>query len=435
MRSNFKLMIPLILCWLSLPLSSAAQTGIREVVTTKADINADGKLEFTNRIFDTEIKTWENNYVELQMHITIEAEKREDIDETLKAVREIAFSGTLTHRSVNTGFWKSINSDNNRKKVRLNTGATVVLKNFTVENILYVPKTVSLIINSKYADIQMQDIAGSADLNIFSGKLYCHSIAGKTSLDLHYSKAFMVNIPEAVFNLYDSDIEINNCGDFDIESKFSTIEIEHAGDMVVDSYNDKFNIGTLNIVEGKAKYSKFEFDSCAGLFCDFYDSDIDIGKTNTVKGESKYSEFKIHTAGDMVVERAYNDIFRIDTLRFLSSNDSKYSVYDIDYMNGDITLYGYNDELKVANVNRFFQITLDGKYNDIGLAFPDTVPFRLLVDMKYGNVDLPDDKFIRKTYIRENSDLFIDATMINYDENNKRLVEIRGYENMVTIKQ
>jgi hypothetical protein len=67
------------------------------------------------------------------------------------------------------------------------------------------------------------------------------------------------------------------------------------------------------------------------------------------------------------------------------------------------------------------------------LNLPEEIACRLLVDMKYGNIDYPAERFERKTYIKENSSLFMDASTKNYDEKPGRLIEIKGYSNKVVI--
>jgi hypothetical protein len=166
-----------------------AQAEFNETVKFEADIDADGKLEFKNRSFDTKIKTWNNSYVALQMRVRIKA-----------------------------------------------------------------------------------------------GKLYCRSMGGNTSLNLHYSKAFMETLQEVAIKLYDSDIELVGCGDF--------------------------TIGKLGEVKGNAKYSEFDFGPSLNLSFTFYDSDLNAKETGTVKGEFKYSDINIESATGVTIDKSYDDTFK-----------------------------------------------------------------------------------------------------------------------------
>ena len=431
---SYKLIMLLSFVILVFSPGAIAQAEFSETIKFEAGINPDGKLEFTNRSFNTAIKTWNNNYVELQMHVRIKASKQQDIDETLRAIRQIEFQGNDSLRSIKTIFWKSINSNMNRNKMNLNTGKTVILKKFDIENTLYIPKSISLVVENKYADIQMEDITGDVDFKIYSGKIYCLSIGGNTTLDLRYSKAFIETLREASFQLYDSDIEIQTCGNFTVESKYSKVEILNAGDMQFESYDDKFTIGKLGTVKGTAKYSEFDFGPSINLFFDFYDSNLKAGETGIVKGKSKYSEFNVGSANAVTLESSYDDSFSFDTISSITIKESKYSDYTLASVDGDIILNGYDDKLTVEKISDAFNhISLDGKYGDFRLNIPNEIGFRLLVDMKHGKIDYPSEKFERKTYIKENSKLFIDAGTKKPGDKNVRLVEIKGYDNKVVI--
>jgi len=415
-------------------LGAWAQIEFDETIRIEADIDEEGELEYITRSFDTKILTWNNDYVELQVDLKIKANKQEDLDETLRAVREIEFKGNASRRSVNTKFWESRNCNMNRHKIQLNTGETVVLKKFNVRRTLYVPKTINLTIDGRYADFEMEALAGEVDFKIYNGKLYCRSIGGNTSLDLRYSKAFMETLREAAIKLYDSDIELVSCGDFTIESKYSKVEIENAGNMQFESYDDKYTIGKLGEVKGNAKYSEFDFGPSLNLSFNFYDSDIKALATGKVNAEGKYSGINIESANEVSINKSYDDTFVLGAISSFSCIESKYTEYTIDSVAGDILLKGYDDTFKVEKISENFNhILLEGKYSDFFINIAEKVAFRLLIDQKYGKIDYPSEKFERKTYIKENSKLFIDASTKNYKEGDGRLVEIKGHDNKVVI--
>ncbi len=433
-KLNFRLWVLLIVFVPGLTSSVLAQAEFAETIRIEAKMDPSGQLEFTNRTFNTEIISWDKDYVELQMSVEIKAGKQEDIDETLRAIRKIEFKGNSTRRSVNTKFWESINSNMNRHKINLSTNETVVLKKFNVECVLYIPKTISLAIESKYADIEMEDLAGEADFKIYSGKIYCGSIKGHTKLDLRYSKAFIESIPGADIKLYDSDIELNSCGNFTIESKYSKIEMENAGDMQFESYDDKFIVGQLGDVTGKAKYTEFDFGPTTNIDVDFYDSDLKCTTTGKITANSKYSGIVAESAGEVTINVSYDDSYSFGTVASIEVKESKYSEYALAKVGGDISLIGYDDVFKVEKISdNFNHINLEGKYSDFVLNIPKAIAYRLLVDMKYGKIDYPSEKFERKTYIRESSKLFLDTSTRNYNEGDERFVEIKGYDNIVVI--
>jgi len=435
-RLKLKFSLPNLLAVLLLffGLSGFAQAEFAETISMETSINADATVSFTNRSFDVEIKTWNKNAIELQIDVKLKAKDQDDIDKTVEAIRAIEFDGTDSKFFINTLFWESMVSNLNHK-IKLITGKKVVLKDFDLKITLFIPKTISIKIDNKYAVIKMDEIAGEADIKIYSGKFYGESIGGDVVFDLRYSKVFLQNVPEATMELYDSDIEMAACGNVNLKSKYSKIEIGLTGDFVFNSYDDKLAIGKLENIDGTAKYSDFEFGLFANLMFDFYDCNLKGGETGNVKGHSKYSEIEITKANDIQLTSSYDDNFVFGEIVSLECSESKYTDFKIEVLNTNFQLQSYDDNVTInAIAPDFSQISIDGKYGDFRLTFSETAVYRLLVDMKYGKVDYPENNFNMKTLIKESSNVFLDATTKNNSKKISGIVEIKGYDNRIFIQ-
>jgi len=434
-KLKFKFSIAILLITLLTGFRTAAQVETDEVIKIGADINPNGKLGFSNRSFYTVIKTWDKNYVELQMHVKITAGNQEDFNKTMNAIKSIKFNGSSSRLTVNTNFWESCNCNDNKRKMKLSTGEKVTLKSYSVENTLFIPKTISIEIDNKYADIEMEDIVGSAEFIVYNGKLYCGSIGGATRLDLKYSKAFMNDVPETFIKLYNSDIEIKNCGNFEIESKYSKVKIENAGNMKFDAYNDDYNIGHIGKIDGLAKYSDFDFGPTGNLSFDFYDCNLKMGETGDVKGKSKYSEIVGSIAGKVTLNFSFNDTYTFDQIESLDCFDSKYSEFNLGLVKERLSIISYDDNISVDHFSNSFKgINFDGKYSDFIVAIPENVACKLLVDMKYGKVDYPEALFTRTSYVKENESFKMEAHTKNANENANCKIDLKGYDNKILIR-
>lgn len=430
---RFNNLIFIVLILFSTGFSAIAQAEFNDVLTFESDVDPQGVIEFNNRSFDAEIKTWKNNTVELQMEVKLKAKNQEDIDVTLDAIKSIEFERMGSRFSINTLFWESMNSSINHK-LKLINGKKAVLKDFEIKITLFVPKTTSMEIDSKYADIKMEEIAGKAKIKIYSGKLYGDSFGSSVDLDMRYSKAYLQTIPEAKMVLYDSDIELATCGNLDLKSKYSKVEIEHCGDAIFNSYDDNISIGDLGDFNGSAKYSEFELGISSSIKFDFYDSDLKGGRTGNVNGQSKYSELRIDGAEVVNLSGSYDDSFVFGDIVSLECRESKYSDFEIEELKGSFKLQSYDDNVTIDKINPdFSELVIEGKYGDYRFTIPESVAYRLLIDMKYGKIDYPEELFVRKTYISENSNVFLDATTKNSTEQNTRIVDIKGHDNRIFI--
>jgi hypothetical protein len=270
---------------------------------------------------------------------------------------------------------------------------------------------------------------------MYNGKLYGQSFGGAVDFDMRYSKAFLANIPEAKIVLYDSDIELESCGNLSVESKYSKIEIIRTGDIDFKSFDDNFTIGKLGEVSGEAKYTDFDFGPSINLTFDFYDCNLKGGDTGKIKGKSKYSEIKVGNAETVVLSSSFDDDFVFGEIASLECSESKYSDFDIQTLAELFKLVSYDDNVSIENISPdFSQINIDGKYGDYRLTIPESASYQLLVDMKYGKVDYPEEMFDRKTYIKENSTVFMDATTKNTQGKALRVVEVKGHDNAVVIR-
>lgn len=414
-------------------ISVAAQAEFKEVLKFESAIDPDAKVYFTNRSHDAELKTWNNDAVELQMDVRIKAKKQKEIDLIVEALKDIEFKQVGSKFFINTTFWESMKSNTNYM-FKLCDGEKVNLKDFQVSITLFVPKTVSMEIDSKYADLKMDELAGGVDLTMNSGKLYASSFGGNAKLKLRYAKAFLENVPQANAELYDSDIEMATCGDLLLKSKYSKIEIENAGDFDFESYDDNITIGKLGNVNGEAKYSDFDFGPSINLNFNFYDCNLKGEDTGNVSGKSKYSEVELGDAGNVFLDSSYDDKFVFETIDSFECLESKYTDYQFDVVISGFKLFSYDDNVHVDKLDaRFNEVKIEGKYGDYRLGFPESAQCQLLIDMKYGSVEYPESLFERKTYIKENSKLFVDAKTKNFNGQPASVIDISGHDNKVII--
>jgi len=433
-RSNCKFILATAIFGFLLSLQSFTQTTVTETLKTEAKISSDGTLVFNNRSCNTQIKTWTNDHVELQMNVKLEG-KQEDIDKTLQAIKSIKCKGSPQVVTVNTNFLESCDCGDSKHRLKLSTGEKVTLKSYSVENVLFIPATISIKIDNKYSDIVMDDIAGKADFVIYSSKLYCGSIGGFTNFDLKYSKAFLKKIPETVMKLYDSDVEMQSCGNLDLSAKYSKLQIENAGDVTFDSYDDDLKIGKLGSINGKAKYSDFDFGTSANITFDFYDCNIKMGETGNVKGQGKYSEIVGKKALKLTLNSSFDDSYTFDELDSFDCLDSKYSNFNVGLINQGLNIISYDDIITVDKFsNTFTGIKFEAKYSDFIFSIPDNIACRLVVEMKYGKVDYPESQFINKTFIKENEQLKIEAHTKNGNENAPCKIELKGYDSKIIIR-
>jgi hypothetical protein len=114
-----------------------------------------------------------------------------------------------------------------------------------------------------------------------NGDLKAHDLIGDIHISLEFGNASINRLSKGNFNINYSEINLTEADYLNFTGKSSTLYIEKAREMIINSRRDKFNIKQLEKLNGEASFSNFRIEECL----------------NTVIVKTEYGEFFLESTG------------------------------------------------------------------------------------------------------------------------------------------
>ena len=385
-------------------------------------------INMSNYSGDLKIITTDTKTVSIKTSVEISGKSKEDVNKVIKAIEDFTFKQTGNEVEINTRFYKNMQTINNRRTVTFQNGSKVKIRELNIRHELQIPKSASIKLNNKYSNIEMQPLQGSANLKLYSSKLYARDISNNVQVEAKYSKLYFKKISGKFdLDIYDTDVEFISGGDVSIESKYSKVEAEKVENLILDSYDDNFYINEISSLKFDAKYSDLESEAELTEFkLDLYDCNLEIKSAKTGTFTGKYSNLKFGNVKKLEISYSYDNNIYLGKTMNVKIDESKYCKYEINEV-ADFSLVGYNDNVSIANLNSEFSgLSMNGKYMKLDVN-AGSVPFQVNFKIKYPKIDIPESVKIIK-HIEKNSEL----ELIGND--NGGLISVEGYEMKVIIR-
>lgn len=165
------------------------------------------------------------------------------------------------------------------------------------EVIIYVPKTVKLEIDSKYADVKVETDAENARIDITNGNLDMQN-ANDVRIVSKYSNVNMGNAKTAEIEIINGRLTAGTIDELDLDSKYCTIEIASAKKMTIRSTNDEYELDEVGEFKGRKNYGNLRINKLnQSLEIDGTNADVKIrnvsASVNLVKIDNKYADIRL----------------------------------------------------------------------------------------------------------------------------------------------
>lgn len=399
-----------------------------KTLNKNATVSENASIKISNYSGDLKITTSESNIVKIITTVKISAKEKSDVDKVIQAIENFDFDSSNNKVTIDTRFYKNMNSVNNRRTITLKNGYKVKIKEFEITHELQIPKNANLELNNKYSDIELQELSGLVKLNLYSSKLHAKNLLNNVHIEAKYSKIYLKEINGILdFDIYDSDVEFSSAGNTTVKSKYSKITAKKVDNLILDSYDDKFYIDEISNLKFDATYSDFVSQAeLTNLELNLYDSNIEIKSAKSATFSGKYSDLKLGDIKEMKIASSYDtDIYFGKTMN-IQIEESKYSKYEFKGVT-KFTLVGYDDIVSISALNKDFSgISMNGKYGKLDVN-AGSVPYQLNFKIKYPKIDIPESLKIIKQ-IEKNSELELTAN------ESGGVISVDGYDMKVVIK-
>jgi hypothetical protein len=280
-------------------------------------------------------------------------------------------------------------------------------KELSISYRISVPGQNDLQLKNKYEDTEfIGEFSGDVSIDYYSGEISIEKITGNCEFDMKYGTTRIGMLKNAMGKIYEQDLSIQEATKLDLSAKYSDVQLKACGRLEILDYEGKWETGDIQYMVGEMKYADLRSTGqIDDLTLELYETDLDCKDVNhLVLKESRYGEYAFQNVGEFIALKSYEDelnLRKVDILDF----DGKYGEISISHLTNSAIIQGYENDIEINRLDdNFREIRLNGKYGKLNLM-DGSVPYRLEADLTYGNIDVDENKMIRKIYIKESNKL------------------------------
>jgi len=252
---SYKSKVPILLAGFFILLSfsgNAQYTESREFVKRFA-IQAETRIDITNKYGKIELNTWKKDSVVIQFRMEMNEKKP-----TKKTLDNLNFDITNSQHFliVKTPIENNRSSLENEfmkfKETMLQTSGSI-----RIDLMVWLPDNHELRLENKFGDIIMGDYLGEIQILLSNGKLKAGNLIRKSTINLNFADASVNELLNGRIISNYSDIRLKNSGVVRLESKSSNVEIQNSEDLNIDSRRDKYRMRIAEKIDATGNFSHF----------------------------------------------------------------------------------------------------------------------------------------------------------------------------------
>jgi len=381
----------------------------KKIVNEYYQVEPNTTVEIVNKFGNTTIMTSDDMTVNVKVEVSVIGWDKKELLLTLKNVdtdiKEEAGKLSITISSDITK-WVTIND---KSKIKFSSGESASIEELYIDCIVTMPRSLNLSISSNYNDITLNDIDGNVNVMLISGNLQCGNIGGEFTLDLQYGEAEIQSMNNGELKIFDSDLEMLEATDIILNSQYSDIEIDEVNSIKLDSKDCDYDFRNVKKLSGKDMYSTLEASVINSIDATIYDCDYEIQKVDDLNINSQYSSFDITEINALIGTQINDCDFAFQSINVLNCN-SEYSSYDIGLLRNKIELNSNDDEVEINSIAAEIEtMVFVGRYTEYELNFEKNVEYSIEAELKYSEIDVPEDKLAISEFVTEDDRIKLKA--------------------------
>jgi hypothetical protein len=398
-------------------------------------VNETVKFTFNNYDCNLIIHTWDKAEIAYAMEVNATLKTGEEAGKLDEFLEKLEFTHSNGNVEFDNRFWTNKKTVMGRQTITLKGGGKLVFSEFKMKGEMWIPENCILNLQSKYSEINMDDINGRLSLDLYNDKLYGGTLNSPLKITAKYSTLEFKNVQDIDADLYNTNLETGDAGDLVVVSKYSDIRTGNVGKVTIDAYNDKYSFENTGDIKFTDKYSDLNAKISGYIRLDCYNSTVNLISAEDVELTSKYGKYTLEGARNLNIALAYNDHFKIGTLHTLNINESKYGDYKVDHLDKSLLLKdGYSDKFFVTKTGDLKEVKVDGKYIELEMALDKDLSYRFKANVKYPKFDINEEAMNVRIKIKEGSDLQMEAVK-GVESEGMPAFFVNGYEMAVTLTE
>ncbi|MGE0087880.1 MAG: hypothetical protein AB7S50_00210 [Bacteroidales bacterium] len=370
-------------------------------------LSASGNFDFSCYDTDLKVNTWNKDEVKLVGEIIIKGGDKEDQDKLIEVFKNPEITQSSNSLKIVTNMVSNTIIIGPISTITLINGSKIKIDKYSAKYTLWVPESIAFTLKSKYNDIEIAPLKGKINFDLYDADLTMAGYGSNAIFTMKYSNASIGNGGDAMFNIYDSDIEVVEMKNAKITSKYSGIVIGAVNTLDFDSYDDDIKIEKINSLNSTAKYSDYKIKGdLTNCIIDLYDSDIEAANISQLIFSGKYSEIKAGNVNQFHIKDIYDSDVKMAEVGEFSCDESKYDYFAFSSIKSSVKMPNvYDSDLVIGKADPSLKL-FEGnfKYCSISMPLDPALSFSLEFETTYGEVKYPKERFTKNiTSIKENS--------------------------------
>jgi hypothetical protein len=250
-----------------------AESEKRKSINKTYKVSGSTVMKLSNSFGKMHVETWDKNEVKVNIEIIVRASNDDRAQDLLD---KIDISIDDDNPSSSLSFVTSIGNNKSGRNT-----------SFEINYDVSMPKTNSLDLKNSFGDVYLGDMSGDVDVNVQYGNLKAGSLTGDCDVKLSFGSGFseIDAIKKGDLKVSYSKLGVEEIGDLDVNSSFSTFENEKAGSMDLIAKYGEVEIEEIDVLEADINFSGFDLGKInKSLVLDIdYGGSLDIGVSKSVK--------------------------------------------------------------------------------------------------------------------------------------------------------
>ena len=213
-------------------------------VSKSFDVNSDATLSVTNKFGKIHCENWDRNTISIEVTITLDASSEEKAEKYFNRI-DISLSGNSSRVTAKTSFENNLFNNNS--------------DDFSIDYMINMPKTINVELNNKFGDIIIDEVEGTAKIDLGYGEIKAKRFTNATNeIEIKFSEGFIGYIHQADLKLQYSELEISEAGKLIADTKFSEISLGFIDVLTLETAYDEISIGHARDIDLEANFSEIE---------------------------------------------------------------------------------------------------------------------------------------------------------------------------------
>jgi len=173
---------------------------------------------------------------------------------------------------------------------------------FEIVYTINIPTNRYIDVKNKFGNVTLGDLKSGGEFDIAYGNIYGKSICSKPSekvkIDLKYGDGSFESIDHLDAKISYSKLATDNVVEAELNTRFSTIDIDNCKNVVSDSQYDSYTLGSIGSLTINSKFTNWEIDELKSKF-DFVSEygNVDIKHVNKdfklIRIDNQFGDIKI----------------------------------------------------------------------------------------------------------------------------------------------